>query len=152
MYTKIEKADSFRMNSLNGHPIAFHDVEGIPPLPKAVDDDNLFSDRIGEQSSNHVSYMIGFNAIARIFQLIYHCTWRHRSYTADEARESSLAWIAETHDKLTGILDGLPRVLQPDANHQATVSFSLFYGMQAANICITALCLELALVSLGLSA
>lgn len=139
-----------RTNALNGHVIAFHDADGLPPLPLEVDDEHISSDRVSSTSSARISFMIGFNTIARIFQLIYHCTWRHRSFVSGHFSSeptSLLAWIEDTRRRLKEILASLPSSLKPGAHNTDQASPALFYGMQAANICITALCLELALVS-----
>lgn len=54
-------------------------------------------------------------------------------------------WALDTKQELDRAMADLPNQLRPGnlGAHQG----SSMYGMQAANICITALCLELALVS-----
>jgi hypothetical protein len=92
--------------------------------------------------------MIGFGAVARIFQWIYRCQWRHRMFVTDPAacadRHALQLWIEDAKSALKHILDALPMQLRPEFTASDTNPST--YGMQAANVCITSLCLELALV------
>lgn len=139
-----------RTNALNGHPILMHDADGLPPLPCEVDDDMIPAQGPGTfpQPPGEPSYMVGFGTVARIFQWIYRCQWRHRMFVGDPTagadRSVLLAWIGDAKSALAIILGALPMQLRPDFT--TGYANSSLYGMQAANICITALCLELALV------
>jgi hypothetical protein len=140
-----------RTNALNGHPFIIHDAEGLPSLPFECDDEMLSDKGPPSAASGHVSYMIGFNTIARIFQMIYQCIWRQRTYQATASSSPNPDklelddWAEAAKVKLQNLLASLPLQLRPDfsSNEQGGSVF----GMQAANISITALCLELTLVS-----
>ena len=140
-----------RTNALNGHPIIMHDADGLPPFPEEVDDDMIPSHgpNVLPQPPAEPSYMIGFGAVARIFQWIYRCQWRHRMFVMDPAacanREALQLWIVDAKAALKHILDALPLQLRPDFSTSNTDLST--YGMQAANVCITSLCLEMALAS-----
>lgn len=143
---------SYRTHALDGHGILIHDVDGVPPLPAEVDDErfSIIADAVSESSPSHPpSFMVGFVMIAKLFQWIYQCLWRHRCLQNDLSMgydsKDLIKWAVEIKQKLDNAIAELPSQLRsthilPDEGYSV-------FGMQAANICITALCLELALVS-----
>ena len=147
------------------------DVQGTPPLPSEVDDDLLTDSRhrteegvqggpqqatetgshgqLPSQPKRRMSVMVGFVALTKIFELLSKCLWRHRIYlsadpTSGGSREALQSWVLQSKVELQHIMEGLPFQLRPDFNPKTGVD--LPFGIQAANICITGLCLELALV------
>lgn len=132
-----------------------HDNEGLPPLPSDVDDEDLDwakapgidDDRIRPQ--DRMSVMVGFRAVTEIFIMISQCLNQHRTLLngdqlSDGRRAAVNEWVVETQQRLQQLMARLPSQLQPE--YQPDTSADLAFGIQAANICVTALCLELALV------
>jgi hypothetical protein len=136
---------------MNGSTIAFHDFEGVPPLPLELDDDFLAGDHALPQPPGQLSFMTGFVVITRVFQLLSQCILRHRLYNISPATApdvaSQLEWLAETSQKLREILVNLPEQLQVNYDSSRFNESTAVFGTQQANIYITALCLELSLVS-----
>lgn len=136
------------------NPVAIQDWDGVPPLPLEVDDDFITRDDVLLiQPGQQYSYMIGFNCVIRLFQILSQCILRQRLLNSAPSFEFNVwvhgEWVQETMDELRQILAGLPPQLRPSPGFQEDSSTS-FNGTQAANICITALCVEMALVRGGL--
>lgn len=141
---------------MNGHPMILYESEGVPPLPSELDDEWLdhakpsFIQHDAGRRQDRMSVMVGFRAVTEIFIMISQCLNRHRvllnsAGSSEGSRESVNEWIVETKHHLQQLLVQLPFQLRPE--YQPDTSADLAFGIQAANICVTALCLELALVS-----
>ncbi|GMK58065.1 hypothetical protein CspeluHIS016_0500970 [Cutaneotrichosporon spelunceum] len=136
-----------KTNALNGHPIQLLDMDGTPPLPLEVDDEHLSPHAAGEQPEGRLSYMAGFLAICRLFKVLSACLVRHRTLLNDP--ESALPpdaqrmFVDSSLDYVRALRADMPSALQPDNASADTV-----LGTQAANVYITALCIELALLDL----
>ena len=139
------------MNAIG--PISLHDSEGIPPLPLEIDDDYITTSLATPQPMGTVSYMTGFVVVSRIFQILGQCQIRSKTYvnnpTAGPSREELIQWVEKQREGIRGLLDDLPGKLRADwreeGGFERAEESSL--GIQRANIHITALCVELALVS-----
>lgn len=143
-----------RTNALNGHTIALPDFEGIPPFPVEVDDEYITNESIQPQPSGKLSFMTGFIVISRIFQILSQTIMRQRTLrinpSAGPDRAALLQWIEDTTLQLRGLMDDLPEKLRHDYSADEVSgdsSVHSLYATQQANIQITALCLELCLVS-----
>lgn len=125
-----------------------HEMDGVPPLPMAIDDEYISDEHHFPQPANKRSYMTGFVILTRIFRLVGHCLQKHRTYVAAEGStdaQSSLIWIEQASEELRSLLQGVPVDTAPAStspNDEAS-----WWGIQCANIHITALCAEFALVS-----
>lgn len=91
--------------------------------------------------------MAGFIAISKLFQVLSGCIVRHRTLVNDpqsaQAPAVLCAYVDRSLEYVQVLLTGLPEQLQPgNASDGNTV-----FGTQAANVYVTALCIELALVS-----
>ncbi|GMK56592.1 hypothetical protein CspeluHIS016_0304320 [Cutaneotrichosporon spelunceum] len=155
MYAK-DKTDA-----LSGRPIILHDFEGVPPLPLLVDDEYLTPAGHLPQPEGPPSVMVGVVAILRMFQVVSGCVARHRAFANrkrdgtpvddDFDEDASVRWITGAQARLRGVLSALPPALCMDlqasfaAERADQSDFSLF-GIQQANISITALCAEFALL------
>lgn len=165
-----DSADGVRTNVMNAiSPISLHDAEGVPPLPLEVDDDyitaspaytsastsgpSISTSLDPKQPEGLVSYMTGFVSVSRIFQILGQCQIRQKTYAnnteAGPMRQELLHWVEDQRVGLREILSGLPSKLRADwreeGGFEKAEESSL--GIQRANIHITALCVELALVS-----
>lgn len=134
--------------------MAITDSDGLPPMAAEIDDEMMIcgADVIVPQPAGRVSYMTGFVAIARLFVLLSRCLRRHRTVSTDDPtagpNEATLInWTSQAKESLDKIIADLPPELHSD--FKSTGDEHLPYGMQAANIIITALCLDFALVSRG---
>lgn len=129
--------------------MALHDAEGTPPMPSEVDDEYITELGTGFQPVGSISLIVGYNAVTQIFRLMSQCLWRHRTWVVSpsEALETAtlLAWIPNAMGQIQQLLAGLPSCLRPECN--VGLQSTGPYGTQVANIYITALCTELALVS-----
>lgn len=67
--------------------------------------------------------------------------------SAGPDRTTLLEWIGETTEELRGIMEKLPPLLRHDYGTGGDGEVHSIYATQQANIHITALCLELYLVS-----
>jgi hypothetical protein len=138
---------------LNGHTISIPDFEGCPPFPLEVDDEYITADSTQPQPAAKLSFMSGFIVISRIFQILSQTIMRQRTLrinpSAGPDKQALLLWIEGTTAEVRGILTDLPEKLRHDytmASGDGLTVHSL-YATQQANIQITALCLELCLVS-----
>ncbi|KIR26190.1 hypothetical protein I307_05224 [Cryptococcus deuterogattii 99/473] len=144
--------DCDKTNAMYLNPVAIQDWDGTPPLPLEVDDDFITRDDVLLiQPGQQHSYMIGFNCIIRLFQILSQCILRQRLLNSAPSFEFNVwahgEWVQETMYELRQILADLPPQLHPEPEFQEDPSTS-FNGTQAANICITALCVEMALLDL----
>lgn len=183
------------MNGLT--PISLNDFEGTPPLPLEVDDEYLTTTGHAPQPTNTASYMSGFVAGLRLFQVLGQCQLRqrilHACPEAGTSKDDLYRWIEDAQHRVRSLLEALPEELQADIRirrdsgggggggdathgggqtagqrmdqhvklaggrmaesgsggdgHERETTF----GIQQANIHITALCLEFALVSVQVS-
>jgi hypothetical protein len=69
------------------------------------------------------------------------------NHKAGPDRGTLLDWIGETTEELRGIMENLPPLLRHDYGGADDGEIHSIYATQQANIHITALCLELYLVS-----
>jgi len=134
--------------------MSLHDAEGIPPLPLDLDDEQLTNDIAFSAPAGRVSTLTGFIAVSRLFQLLSGCLWRLKTLRTDPdsgpSQERILEWTTRAADDLHAVLDGLPIQLRPpverdDAGYCSSPNSP--FATQAANISITALCVEFAIVS-----
>jgi hypothetical protein len=166
-----------KTDALSGRPLILHDFEGLPPLPLQVDDDYITPAGHLPQPTGRTSYMVGVVAIARIFRVISQCVVRHRAFAnanvspggeggdegddddrADREAEVELhlAWTRVAQQRLHAILAGLPATLRTNLAEMAEMAApespggggGRLFGIQQANITITALCAEFALLDL----
>ncbi|ORY30802.1 hypothetical protein BCR39DRAFT_528419 [Naematelia encephala] len=139
-----------KTNAPNGNPLMLHNMEGTPPLPMEVDDEYLTHSSIGTQPPGTISHMTGFNFNVKLFQILGQCQVRHRTWLND--RESSptaealLEWVRGATSRLRGILDTLPEELREGPPLRGRGAEEAFCGIQKANVHITALCAEFALM------
>ena len=153
MTSKSEKVrcTNARTNALNGHQVNLPDYEGTPPLPLELDDEYITAESTLPQPQSRQSFMSGFIAISRVFQVLSQAIMRQRTLqmnpTAGPDRNTLLDWIGETTEELRGIMENLPPLLRHDYSAGDGEIHSI-YATQQANIHITALCVELYLVSL----
>lgn len=139
-----------RTNAMYLNPVAIQDSEGVPPLPLEVDDDFITrDDMLLIQPGQQHSYMVGFNCINRLFQILSQCMLRQRLLNSAPSFGFNVwahgEWVQVAMNELRQILADLPPQLQSEAESRED-SLASFNGTQAANICITALCVEMALV------
>lgn len=139
------------MNAIS--PISLNDLEGVSPLPLEVDDDYITNTLATSQPEGTISYMTGFVVVSRIFQILGQCQIRQKTYANNRAagplREELLGWVEQQRSGMRRLLEDLPGKLRADwreaGGFERAEESSL--GIQRANIHITALCVELALVS-----
>lgn len=140
-----------KTDAMSGRPIILHDFEGRPPLPLDVDDDYITPVGHLPQPERRTSYMVGFVTIARLFQVISQCVARHRAFAnlGETDDGDTLRWIRSAQENIRSIMDNLPPSLRLNlvdlAEHLDGQEPCLF-AIQQANITITALCAEFALL------
>ena len=147
---------------MNGGHMILANHEGVPPLPLEVDDENLASASGPDQSEEFKkhTYISGFVAILKIFQVLGECQLRHRTFQNDPTAVQDMTtltrWIDDAAVRLRQITEGLPKEMHPKEHQEGEIGGSRMMaesdsdataGIQWANICITALCAEFALVS-----
>jgi hypothetical protein len=141
------------MNAISA--ISLNDLEGVPPLPLEIDDDYITTSVATPQPEGTVSYMTGFVVVSRIFQILGQCQIRQKTFAnnrgAGPPREELLIWVEDQRIGMRRLLDELPGKLRADwrevGGFERAEESSL--GIQRANIHITALCVELTLVSIS---
>lgn len=132
------------------NPVAIQDSDGVPPLPLEVDDDFITrDDMLLVQPGQQHSYMVGFNCVNRLFQILSQCMLRQRLLNSTPSFGFNVwahgEWVQGAMNELRQILADLPPQLRPEPGSGGDSSTS-FNETQAANICFTALCVEMALV------
>ncbi|KLT45847.1 hypothetical protein CC85DRAFT_281999 [Cutaneotrichosporon oleaginosum] len=154
-----------KTEALSGRPVMLHDFEGVAPHPLLVDDEYITPAGHLPQPEVRPSVMVGFVVILRIFQVISGCVARHRAFANRPRGEPSdpssleeefdepaaIRWIEGAQARLRAILSALPPALCMDlhiscAAERADPCNSSLYRIQQANISITALCAEFALL------
>lgn len=134
-----------RTLALNGAPIMLLEMEGVPPLPMAVDDEYISEESYFPQPLGKRSYMTGFVIVTQIFRLLGQCLQRHRMFLCEKDQstgtESSLRWIERTLEELETLTNDVPVTATSDAAQPES-----WWGIQCANIHITALCVQFACV------
>lgn len=139
-----------KTNSLNGHPMILNDMDGVPPLPLEIDDEYMAGDATFPQPEGKLSYMSGFCYVSKLFQVLNGCIVRHRTLQAADpstgpTTETLQAWVDSKLEEVQDLLTEIPEELQSGSISQDNPSV---FGTQAANLYITALCIELALLDL----
>nr|XP_019042855.1 hypothetical protein I302_08564 [Kwoniella bestiolae CBS 10118]OCF21785.1 hypothetical protein I302_08564 [Kwoniella bestiolae CBS 10118] len=138
--------------ALNGAPLMLLEMEGEPPLPMAVDDEYISEEHNFPQPANKRSYLSGFIVIAKMFRILGRCLQRHRMFSQDpgifDNPDTSLAWIEEALSELRELTEGVPI---PTGNSEALSADAQadqqsWWGIQCANIHITALCVRFACI------
>jgi hypothetical protein len=132
-------------------PVMMHDFEGVPDFPICVDDDLITERGSFSQPENKPSYMSGFVALARLFQIMGECLLLKkqnsaRGQTGDAS--SSLEWITKGERRVEEILRGLPDVLRPTAPLDEAMDLDDIFSVQRANLLITAVSVKFELVSM----
>ena len=131
------------------------DFEGTPPLPVDVDDEYITANGISPQPAASISVMAGNIAAIRLFRILGECQQRHRTFTNSPSESSppvaiNLHWAEAAILAVYQVLQDPPPELRGEYSAPPLDVFesgsSSFVGMQQANIQITALCTELALV------
>lgn len=137
-------------NALNGNPMQLLDMDGTPPLPLEVDDEFLsphLAADAAHQPPGRLSYMAGFIAISKLFKVLSGCIVRHRTLVNDpqsaQGHDTLRTYVDRSLEHVQVLLAAMPEQLQPGNAADGNTVF----GTQAANVYITALCIELALVS-----
>ena len=99
--------------------------------------------------------MVGFVANLRLFQIIGQCQIRLKTLlnnsSASLGRSRLIPWISFAQAEARKVLDGLPEPLRADGGsvNGWSESAEAAFGIQQANIHVTALCVEFALVRRG---
>lgn len=139
------------MNAIS--PISLNDLEGVPPHPLEIDDDYLTSTTSTPQPSGRISYMTGFNAVSRIFEILGQCQIRQRTWSnnpsAGPGRSELSRWVDDAQLKMRDVLHELPKALRAEGGGEKggfDKADESSLGIQRANIHITALCVDFALV------
>jgi hypothetical protein len=132
---------------MTGSPISLHDIDGCPPLPLEIDDEYINTEGYLPQPPGRVSYMTGFALISNVFRILYECMMRQRIFetmpTMGADRVMLRIWVNEAQSRLKRLLGSAPTALIPGMDEQQDDVF----GTQRANILVTALCTDFALVS-----
>lgn len=119
--------------------------------------------------STKQTYIAGFVTLIKIFTIIGECQSRHRTLSNDPEASQDLPtlgrWLERAVERLRRITDTLPSEYKPAKGQTPSGGMGgvggvgvvsgmddeeAIKGIQQANICITALCAEFALVSLSL--
>lgn len=147
-----------------------HEMDGCPPLPLEIDDEYMTGDATFPQPPGRLSYMSGFCYVSLLFKVLNGCITRHRTLAMDDAasaaastgtsagvsatsgnvgpdRAALAAWVSSSLQYVQRLLAEMPEQLRPGGPSLTPDAPSVF-GTQAANLCITALCTELALLDL----
>jgi hypothetical protein len=94
--------------------LAFHDLEGLPPLPIEADDEYMSAGGVASQPPDHTSFMVGVNVIHKIARIQSQATVYHRvlilGYGSVKAPQGSevVAWLEEAFGELREIERTLP--------------------------------------------
>jgi hypothetical protein len=126
-----------------------HDFEGVPDFPTDTNDDYITKDSVSLMP-NDVSYMKGFNHLARLFQILEEClfmkrqkVWRKEQSTV----EACLIFIDGARDRVDNLLRNLPTVLRPGSPFDRATDKDGVYSIQRANLLLTAVFVKFELVS-----
>ncbi|KAK1921136.1 hypothetical protein DB88DRAFT_499777 [Papiliotrema laurentii] len=162
-----------RTHVMNGGTMLIHHQEGLPPLPLEIDDEQLSNSTSHPlpASAAHPTYISGFVTLVKIFVILGECQHRHRTLNNDPELSQELPtlnrWLDNAVERLRKITDKLPvefRAKEPRTEFGPTAATNgsglaagmeddsdATAGIQQANICITALCVEFALLDLRLA-
>jgi hypothetical protein len=158
---------------MNGGHTLIHHQEGLPPLPLEIDDEHLstvppsiphYADNTSRPSHPKSTYIAGFVTLIKIFIILGECQSRHRTWINDPDMSQDLPtlnlWLDPTIERLRRLTESVSAeyTSRRDSSREGGVSDSggimmginddeAIKGIQQANICITALCAEFALVS-----
>ena len=135
-------------------PIHLQSYEGLPSYPLEVDDELITTQGYFDQPAGQTSYMTGFKRCGLFFPIMAQCLLRHRSLlhrqhplTLDE-RAAAVDWLRRAGEDVDDILDSLPpalRVVNPV--EEGDEERNGVFGMQRANLLITAASTRFVLVS-----
>lgn len=147
----------------SGNPIHLMDFEGFPDFPMEVEDELITASGAFPQPADRLSAMTGFVTLLKLFRLMHDCIVRHRQLRRFLAAataasngepvvipqadaEQSLAWAEDALAQAEEIMNNLPSQLagEQDISHLAEDEAAVF-GMQRANLLITALSLQFVL-------
>lgn len=137
---------SDKTRAIPGFPMLLNDFQGVCPLPEAVDDEYITSQGIFPQPHGVTSVLVGFVSISQVFHIISECFFHHRCIQCG-LRTTDLAWTADADRRLHAVLHTLPPALLDPASLSGEDDRRVF-GMQRANILITAAIAKFALYDL----
>ncbi|GFZ43108.1 hypothetical protein JCM24511_00826 [Saitozyma sp. JCM 24511] len=133
-----------KTTSLDGSILAFHDLEGLPPLPIEADDEYMSSGGLGSQPPNHTSFMVGVNVIHKIARIQSQATVYQRALLPGSGLvkaphcQEVVAWLEEAFGELREIERGLPAALSLEnggtSGLEGTWKDSEGFAIQRANI------------------
>jgi hypothetical protein len=143
-----------RTDASSGMQILMNDFEGVPPYPLCVDDELITTEGNLPQPVNRPSYMTGFVANVQLMQILSECMRRHRTYQTapmDTDVYAILMWIERAQTQMRQIIQGLPDVLGPNPPQGSVATDQMeVFATQRANLLITAVSAEFALVSMDI--
>jgi hypothetical protein len=99
--------------------------------------------------------MIGFVAVTKLFRIMSECLFRHRiiknrPFPGLGDYSTDMEWIAEANERIAGVFDELPPVLSSVDGKEGGAGLDpdllAVFGMQRANLLITAASVKFALV------
>ena len=122
-----------------------NDFQGVPSLPEPVDDEFITSQGMFPQPPGRTSVLAGFVAISRVFKIISECFFHTRCIQNGGLLTTTQEWTTQEEDKLHAVLRELPAAIQDPAN-KGSGDLREVFGMQRANILITAAIAKFALV------
>lgn len=132
-------------------PIHLNDYEGFPDFPLEVDDEFITASGAFPQPTGRLSVMTGFVYLLRLFRIMQESIVRHRRhkqssvFTVGEA-ELGLAWVEQAARQIEEIIRSLPPPLAGVPGfHYRDEDEAAVFGMQRANLLITALSLQFVL-------
>ena len=153
--TDVKK--SLRTEASAGLPVHLDQhTLGRPQLPAEIDDELMTPQGAFPQPENRLSYMVGFCSCVSLFPILSDILTRHRtlvnrmlgSLSVIERRDA-FQWIREADGRINYVIDSLPAALRPQVPGEEVLDPDGVYGMQRANLLITAASVRFALVSLG---
>jgi hypothetical protein len=140
-------------------PIHLQSYEGLPPYPLEIDDELITTQGYFDQPAGETSYMTGFKRCVSLFPIMAECLVRHRSLMhrqqplmLDE-RAAESEWIQRAGEDVDDIIDSLPPVLRKvNPIDERDEERNGVFGMQRANLLVTAASVRFVLVSSWASA
>ncbi|EIW65878.1 hypothetical protein TREMEDRAFT_66245 [Tremella mesenterica DSM 1558] len=137
---------SDKTRAIPGPPMLINDFQGTPSLPAPIDDEFITPQGMFPQPPTRTSVLVGFVAISQVFKIISKAFFHHRCIQS-EMGSVSPSWIAEAEGNLQRLLEGTPEAIsRPELVKEE--SMKRVFGMQRANILITAAIAKFALFDL----
>lgn len=137
-----------------GLPIHFDLAEGFSKLPIEVDDEYLLENGLAMRNTDLPSRLSGFNNCVKLFPVMGQCMARHRRFLGRSTTgehfdvQTELYRINAAKQQVDDIVRALPPHLAVNWDGRGfNDEDNAVYGMQRANILITALSVKFALVS-----